>query len=248
MSSFPFCFFYHEGPGRTWCLLNSQQINSSTFISFFSKTLDLHFEVFHVCKLRVDQKVEALFRGVLTLCVCLWRLLKTDLMPVCLLLNKTNPSVSLSAERRAGNPWEIWHRTAPISVSTSALILANQKKTKTNTIHLPCSLTPSCADNKDSPFPLYLACKHTLKDAVLRLDEHLWSDSVPKIGFLNATPLTMGLLSLPVIAQLHGDGCLDTAAKTSLLWCQSHDPRDTEPCFVHEFKYVLLQTNSSLCN
>lgn len=117
----------------------------------------------------------------------------------------------------------IWHGTTLISFSTSAHP-CKQSHTQTNTIPRPFVLTLKCTDNKDSPSPLFLTCKHTRKDPVPWCDEHLLSDIIavfPDISFLNATPHTIELLSVPAIGNLCSDSCTATAVKTSFLWCQS---------------------------
>lgn len=85
-------------------------------------------------------------------------------------------------------------------------------------------LTLKCMDNKKkSPSPLFPTCKHTHNNSVLCCDEHLLSDILaiyPDISFLNATPHTIGLLSVPAIDNLCSDGCTATAVKTSFPWCQ----------------------------
>lgn len=50
---------------------------------------------------------------------------------------------------------------------------------------------------------------------------YLISSLFSQINFLNATPHTIELLSVPAIGNLCSDSCTATAVKTSFLWCQS---------------------------
>lgn len=142
----------------------------------------------------------------------------------------------------------IWHGTTLISFSTSAHP-CKQSHTQTNTIPRPFVLTLKCTDNKDSPSPLFLTCKHTRKDPVPWCDEHLLSDIIavfPDISFLNGTPHTIELLSVPAIGNLCSDSCTATAVKTSFLWCQSvMTPWDIVACVCTSVNMYCECTKSS---
>lgn len=144
----------------------------------------------------------------------------------CLFLIHMKASFVLVTQKATGNPGMIRRCTALISFSTSAPHLCTRSRTQTNihTIPLPFTLTLKHTVNKDPLSPLCLTCKHQRKDPVLPCDEHLLSDIILillEISFLNATPLTIELLSVPAIGHLYGDSCQVTAVKTSFLWCQS---------------------------
>ncbi len=141
---------------------------------------------------------------------------------VCLLFISVRASFVLVTQKATGNPWMIrrpWYPFPPL-----LLIFAHSCVHKQTYTQYLCLLYShwNTESTKTHFLPTVSLANTHAKTPVLWYDEHLLSDIMlifPKISFLNATPLTIELLSVPAIGHLYGDSCQVTAVKTAFLWC-----------------------------
>ncbi len=143
-------------------------------------------------------------------------IMERNIFAVCLFVCFLSITKASFVTVTTGNPRTRWRYTALIFLSTSASHLYTQsvhKHTHTHThthTHNDSTfiLTPECRDNKDSLSFLFLTCKHA--ESLFCGKMNISSDIIrisPEISFLNATPLTIELLSVPQIGHLSHHSC-----------------------------------------